>query len=462
MSLLTSVIFASAIISPPVEAGAAQPLILEEVFAPDPFVSPVAVAAFQKYIKDLEAKYDTKIDVPADFWRAAPEMSYWGYRFRPKGETFEVLFEQQYRLSDMIDSVLSQVNAIKYDGCSYFHTRNAHVTAVSLRSVQFRGDIDGKQRTCGTIPVINVDYKTDLGDIGGKVDVSLTFREEQTGSGVERYRGQLIANDPNVNVNAEATSIFGINVNSVGGQILSAVLTRPIAAMSFAKHPSADGLIDVINIFNTKALRFSANPDTAFVFASIDRGTKTSEKYRNFLTKITSLTWSTQPNFALSSEAGLSGSPNDVRLRAIFFAPLRESEPPETVYADVVREIDLIKSFSKGPKEYMVARGDSLSKIATREYGSAVYWSFIAGSNQLRRVNSNRLVVGQKLMLLPRYQLITLNNVYFALPGDNLSKICNRHVSPRPLRSCIAEIRKENRIVGDRIYALEPIRVPAS
>ena len=58
-------------------------------------------------------------------------------------------------------------------------------------------------------------------------------------------------------------------------------------------------------------------------------------------------------------------------------------------------------SSSTAPKLYVVVSGDSLSKIAKREYGNACEWKRIYEANQDLLKDPDKIYPGQKLKIPP-------------------------------------------------------------
>ncbi|MBL0142139.1 MAG: LysM peptidoglycan-binding domain-containing protein [Betaproteobacteria bacterium] len=59
-------------------------------------------------------------------------------------------------------------------------------------------------------------------------------------------------------------------------------------------------------------------------------------------------------------------------------------------------------SSSTATKEYVVVSGDSLSKIAKREYGNANDWTRIFEANKDILKDPNKIFPGQKLKIPPK------------------------------------------------------------
>lgn len=427
----------------------------------NPFADPAALQAFRDYVRKLELKYDTKIDLPPEFEAAAPHMTYWGYTFVPEGETYRVVFSQRYDGSAIIDSVINIVSGIKDGGCSYYSTNNVRVSQVSQYLLRVDADISGKQRTCGDWPwPAHGSWANDIGDISGHATATVTFHVEQTGNSLDRYRGQIVADQPIASVSGNVTSIFGINTNSVGGQILSTALAVPVGTFAFLKSPGVSTAVDMVNVFDSKAVRFSANPQIPITYSGVTDGVVTSKKYREFLQTITGLVWSSQPNFVLdqSGSGFVSSAPYILNLQ--FGTLKKEYEPIETVYADVEAEINLLRSFGKPDQTVSVVRGDSLSRIARKHYGNSFYSVFIAAANGMTKGDMDHLSTGQVLILPPVYKLPILDGYTFVAPGETLTSICHR-LKASDTSACIRAILKTNPgVLRDRIYALDPIRVP--
>jgi hypothetical protein len=149
-------------------------------------------------------------------------MAYWGYSFKANEiGTYDITFEQVFDAKDLIDAIRRVIANLSQDGCSYFHTQNVHLGSFSKNSLVFLGDIDGEVRSCGDWPW-GGEWKTDVAGISGSVAGTFTFRTQPT-SGAAQFRGDLVPNPPNVSINVDLDSIFGVNAHSVAGQILGAV-----------------------------------------------------------------------------------------------------------------------------------------------------------------------------------------------------------------------------------------------
>jgi LysM repeat protein len=82
-------------------------------------------------------------------------------------------------------------------------------------------------------------------------------------------------------------------------------------------------------------------------------------------------------------------------------------ETPESIEATpieegkyLVEEKENVESAVKvSTKEYVVRKGDTLSKIAAREYGGAHRWKYIYELNKSRIKNPNKLEVGQRIII---------------------------------------------------------------
>lgn len=78
---------------------------------------------------------------------------------------------------------------------------------------------------------------------------------------------------------------------------------------------------------------------------------------------------------------------------------IKESQPVEEgKYIQEKQEL-VEGEVNVSTKEYVVRKGDSLSKIAQREYGKAHRWKYLYELNKDRIKNPNRLKVGQKIII---------------------------------------------------------------
>lgn len=420
--------------------------------APLPFSSPKAIERFFRYISDLELKNHTTIPLPPDFPETLKHMDYWGYKFIKNKDTYDVFFIQTYNVNSMLTALVDVANSVKQSGCSFYSAKKVRVTSVQSRLILVQGELEGKERGCAG------DSSVDLGDIEGDLTAKLTFGTEKTGG--LRYHGQIILNDPTVTVSAHAGTLFGLDTDSVAGEIVAAVLNLTNKGIGLFKHPTAQNTIELMNLLDQKTLRYVGNPQIAFTAATLNGSTR-SKEYNDFLRSVASYTWSSVPYFEIDDEAtGLSGDANKAQMTLSYKATLSSSQHIDQVYCDANNEVSIIGSFSQPEKVYAVQKGDTLWKIAAQEYGHPRYMSFMAGMNQLDRTSASRLRVGQMLKKLPLFQLAVLPDTYFVLPGDTLSSICTYQMKMKNLTMCLKQIHDDNpTLKSDRIFALEPLKI---
>lgn len=443
-----------------------------EVFVSAPFHSQDSIKAFQTYLGQLRPP----ISLPPEFWNIAPKMTYWGYTFIPNGRTYDVRFQQKFIVNDAMDAILDAVRNFKQDGCSSYHTEKVHFETISLKKIVAVGSIKGKHRWCD-------DHlgSTDVGDISGSANLTVTLHTEISGTPNSRYRGRLVFDHPSADISAGVTDLFGINVDSVGGQILNVLISTSLAAFQVAAHPSVQNAEAVINVLNSKAFRFDGNTILDVNFVDQNNGKIVSKKYIDFLKSITGLTWSDQAYFQIEdAETGVSvtedptddlsppadfgcGSPApscDV-LTLSFRTTIDESYPIDGVYEDVLTEIQKLQSFSESDSTRVVSKRDTLWSIAKENYGSPFFVHLLGATNGLDARSMQKLRVGKVLTIPPRYKFDLLSSFHFASPGDSLSGLCSRWMPGRQGK-CIAAVLAANpQIRKHRIFALEAIKIPA-
>jgi hypothetical protein len=439
----------------PVRAQA--PPDLTPVYAEKPFVTPKARQKFQDYVARLSLKYNRSIQIPREFWDAAPDMLYWGYEFQQNNMgTIDVTFKQSFDATSLLNAIRSVIAGISYDDCSYFTTSNITMASFSRFSVVFTAVIEGKVRVCEHNP-IGSDFKENVGNIGGSATAVFRFHPQATPNG-GRYTGQLVADPVQADVSPDV-DVFGFNANSVAGQILIVVgkAVTPGMIMSFERGNLTFPLI--IDAWNGELWRVPGNDQNNAMFLNLGDGSVESAKYRKFMTDIRSLTWSIQPSFMLNdAQSGLDLSSTPPTLTIAYTATLKPFEPYDTVRADVENEIELIKSFAKDQITANLSRGQNLWDVAKQFYGNGFYFHFLAAANNFR--SPSRLPVNQAVIVPPMYALSPLDGYHFMAPGETVEGLCKNWM-PTQIGHCIAEVRGKNRSQNlNKLNALDGIRVP--
>jgi len=89
------------------------------------------------------------------------------------------------------------------------------------------------------------------------------------------------------------------------------------------------------------------------------------------------------------------------------------------------------KRMSGGGKSYPVRKGDSLWKIAEKEYGSGAFWGVIAKANPDAVKNKGNLIFAGSVLKLPKLSVPQKSQAIPELPtsGDKISNSCAKTVS---------------------------------
>src|SRR5262249_2173448 len=435
---------------------------LTPLYVENPFVTEKARLAYQNYVARLSLEYGKNITIPDEFWFAAPRMLYWGYSFAENEiGTVDITFMQKFNASDLFDAIRRVIANQRYDGCSWLYPENISLASFSKNSITFTAGLNGEIRSCGTWPW-GGEWKTDVAGISGSLTGSFTFRSDAT-AGSGRYKGQLINNPPRVSVDLNVDDIFGINANSVAGQILAAIGRINTLNMVLLPDGALQSIWAIENRINAELYRVKENDYIHTDYMTANSGAVLSKKYADFMTSVTTLTWSIQPQngFVINdSLTGLSYSGNDPILTIAFTARLKPFEPFETVREDIVTEIELIKSFAKDDVSHGITRGDSLWKLAKQYYGSGFYYNFLAAANNIKNSSVSRLRDGQIIVIPAMHKLSPLDGYHFLAPGETLIGLCQNWM-PGQFGRCLAAIRKKNPGLSlHKIYALQGIRKP--
>jgi len=409
-------------------------------------------------------QYGKPVSIPQAFYDVAPSVLYWGYEFQPNSTgTFDIVFAQKYDASSVVTALLNIVGGFSHDGCSHFRAHDAHVTGISLKRIDVAASVSGKQRAC--TDVFGTEWNTDIGDISGSASGSITFRteaEDTTKTG--RYRGAFLANNPTGGMDAKVDSIFGINANSVVGQIVIGLGHLSLAPVMFVRNASDGAFWEGVNIFDGGILRIPDFSLNGVTFVIDNDGRIPFAQYRSFISGVTEITWSVQPFFQIDdARTGLSGTPSSPVLTVAFGTTAKKGIPIDTILQDVRNEISLIKSFGEDPQSVVVSRGDTLWKIALAHYGSPYFASMLAAANGKNRLNVKGIRAGQTITLPPIYQLTVLPQIHFMAPGETVSEICRTRYVNMTAGRCLKQFQLANPgIPMSGLYALEALRIPPS
>ncbi|MER9865461.1 LysM peptidoglycan-binding domain-containing protein [Mesorhizobium sp. M0185] len=454
-----------------VEEGSCKGSIdeMSPCFVRYPFRKPEAQQRFVDWVARVNAensKYGMQpIEIPADFWKVAPFIAYWGYEFQKNNiDTVDVSFVQIYDASKTIEAVRSAiVNALSQGGCSYMNA-DFNVQSTSKTSIVYAGNLSGKVRACGDLP-FGGQWKTDLAGISGSYSGALSFRFVDV-MPEGRYTGRMVSNKPTLTSNVDVDSIFGINVNSVAGNILTSALELgQIFKMTMIDPigPDRVSMAVFLNQFDQQLYRVRGGDYVDGTYLNVQDGAVTSRRYQKFLDTITKFFWSVQPTFLVDRyRSGFDDVPASPTFTTAYVARLRPQWDFEQIRADIETEIELIRSFGKEEEVYVVARGDTYWGIAKRFYGNGFYFHLLSVANGITFREASQLRVGQQLNIPPLYTLSPLTTHRFLAPTDTLYGLC-KSLQPKSVDACLKDIVRYNPSVRrNSPYALEGIRLPPS
>lgn len=432
-----------------------QPLCIQK-----PFPTQESLLAFKDYIARLSFEFETDIQVPAEFWRTAPLTEYWGYTIEGNSlGTYDVTFEQRFDATQLFEALRQKINGLQKGGCSHFSALDASVASIDKNRITFLARIEGKKKACGDWPW-GGSWTMDLGDISGRLSGTLTFRSEVL-PGHYRYNGQVVADEPQVNISVELDSIFGVNANSVAGQLIQVIGALTLADMVINVTPSPIGFWIVTSKFNDELYRQRANAHIDGDFLARGDGSVSSSKYTEFLSDVRSLTWALQPTFLINSDkTGLYFMDGKWIFNVAFTAQLKRWESIDSIKADIENEIRLLESFGKSTAKWTVQRGDTLWSIAKKSYGNGFYFHMLAAANNRDKRRANSIRIGEELTIPPKYALGPVMRTHFVSPGETIYGLCSKWM-PGRLRECRSQIRLKNpSIRNGRLFASERLIRP--
>jgi hypothetical protein len=431
---------------------------LTPIFITEPFVNPKSLIRLRDYVAYESSKHpEHPVVIPQEFYDAAPYIVYWGYEFSGLPPSYMVRFRQTYDVQLLVNTLIAEVNGLKSDGCSYYHAHDAKISSLTTNQIHVIASIDGKQRACD-----DVLGSHDIGNISGSATLDLTFSAIAAGGSDEKFNGAFVAGSPVVNVSAEVTSIFGLNVNSVAGQIVGAITRIAIAGAVLSAGPVGPiAALRSVNIFDQTFWRnpsWSVNDAT---FALEENGSSNSKRYRDFMSELAGFTWSIQPKFVLdTAQTGFTVENGVTKLNVVFVTQLRKDWPLDSVREGFQKERDLFASFGKDEQRKIVGRDDSLWNLAKQNYGNPYYFSLLASANNLDRTSQNVLRNGANIIIPPLDKLTSQPNRHLMRPGETVWALCAK-ISPKAIPHCLRDIKRLNPNVPlSDVRFLEVLRTP--
>jgi hypothetical protein len=434
---------------------------IRPIFVERPFATSKAKNAFRDYVGKVSLETGKNIQVPAEFYTAAQWITYWGYEFENNAiGTYDVVFTQRFDVSSLFAELVAFVGGLHDNNCSNWHVTAPHVTTMAAKEIDVAGGMEGTEMACTHVP-FDGDFKTKVGDIGGSATARLTFHVDPSGDPKARYKGAFLADDPKVSAQGKATSIFGINTDSVLGQVITALGKLTIAPFAFVRNVTDTSVWESINIFNGNLWRAPSSAINDVVFAISEHGVIQFTRYREFLSDVTETTWSIQPNFAISdARSGFTGTPRRPVLEVSFVTTMKPDYPIETIEADISAEINLLKSFSQDEKMIAVKKGQNFWTLSEKIYGTPYYDKMLAAANGRSRIQKYRVRAGKTIKAPPLYQLPFTPHLHFMRPGETIHGLCLHRFSV-PVATCTSAIARANPgLPLSHLYALEAIQLP--
>jgi hypothetical protein len=428
----------------------------------NPFPTDASVAAFRDYVRQRSVDLGQPIEIPEAFYKAAKLITYWGYEFqRNSAGTYDVFFVQRYNATEVATTLLAQIGAVKDSGCSFFHAVNPQMASISRLAIVGVAGIEGKVRKCWWF---FGDQNSDVGDIGGSVTGTMTYRIDPMPDGDDkRFKGSFLANAPTVLVAPKADSVLGFNSSSVVGQLLTALDHLGSAPFALVKNPTDSSVWEGLNIFDGGILRNQVDPVLAVDFATERKGLIYASQFKTFLRQIDEGLWAIKPGFRISdARSGFSGIGTNLVLDVVYVATLQRNWPVKTVKADCDREIQLLRSFSQTTQSITPPRGATLWSISTKYYGTPYFFQMLASANGMDRETVNHIRVNKPLLIPPLYQLAASDSYHFLAPGETLWALCKSRM-PKTMERCLKEFQGANpHLALSKVYALEGIRLPVN
>jgi LysM domain len=429
-------------------------------YVENPFGSQKSIDAFRDYVAAKSLDLGLNIQIPGEFYKAAPLIQYWGYQFTPIENAYKVAFVQKYDAKGMLKALVDVVGTVGHSNCSSYHARNPQISAITLKEIDAIASIDGTENVCVNLLVGEV--KTWVGDITGSANGKITYHLDSNAvDPTGKYKGSLVADTPVVNGEAHAKSVFGIDAGTVGGQLLTAISHLALAPIVLVRDKFDQSAWNTINIFNGGLWKADSLSISQVLYAEASKGHVLSSGYTKFIAQVNQFTWGSPHFFQLSDmETGFMGSIQEPVLQEAFETNVNFGYESEIVLADIDQELRLLRSFGENPQLVTIVRGDTLWKAASRTYGSPFYYAMLAAANNLDRTTHRSLRPGKTLIAPPLYKLEILSSTHFMRPGETITQIC-RDGFKLPEGMCIKAFARANpNLPLSDLYALEGVHVP--
>ncbi len=453
---LVATSFASLLACTALPARAQAPAITERSIE-NPFVKAASVKRFRDYLARVSAPPADPITLPDNVWPVLPTIEYWGYRFEQvSGQNAKAYFVQRYSMDQLLQEAHSALKSFDQNNCSFAHVGQASYV-VTEKKISFSAPISGKARACTKLPG-GGEIKTNVGNIGGSAQGTIGFIVAQSAD-ADKFRGTISPTDFHMSASAKAVSVFGIDLNSVVGQLIkgiSQISSLPI----FVPISLSSGEMPVWQAMSRTSELFDAHGGSAAVTAQylLDGGGAVSQRdYAQFLASMHGLSWSTQPYWEMDSEhTAFSYQNGHLTLTITFAATIKDDGRIEAAIQSSEEEVNLLKSFSEENRSVVAVRGDSWWRLASRYYGNG-FLADILAAHQLNA--ASRLVrVGQTIVLPTIDKLGDVPDTYLVKPGDSLSNICENIEEGSP-RHCVKRLIALNPRAKRMIYAMQMLRL---
>jgi hypothetical protein len=356
-------------------------------------------------------EYHTKFNISEDFLSNSGNILEFGYRFEltacavsktcARDEDAAVVYRESLLDQSRVEQdVRVAIQSMRKDGCSYVNFSDPTRVATFDDQVIYKSEISGKVRAC-----LGLLGTHDIGSIEGSVLATISL---------QRFDVSVNGSEPPLRLTSsssidQSTKLFGlIDVNSDLGKALAFLgayaVSGPFLSMVLAPE---------LNLPDPKS-----DVATNMIARFTDEVARTGMTYNQFTKEIEKLLLIMQQYRSDPVRTGFRDVDGKLIVKIVNKAVVPWAQL-ESYYSWKVDEIEALRTLGDPDRQYVVQKGDTLWSIAKNNYRYGEFYQMIADWN---RIDQNKLVVGQTLVLRPFYKAVG-SKENLVVPGDSLWKL---------------------------------------
>lgn len=414
-----------------------------------PFAQPGSIDALREDILQ-NAGPDGLSALPANADQVLPRISEWRYLVvRNRQGLVSARLIQRFDGASIIAELREWISRLKKDGCSFVSTSEPRFT-IHASGIEFHVDFSGKKRACGD------GWAADLATIEGKGTGSMTFRIASSNA-VPNFRGAIEVQRPDVNIDADATEIIGIDLDSVVGELLKLIIDVSTSPLGMVITPEIGvPAWSLMSELDRAMQETRGRASDASIYMDRFRGRVRPDQYNRALALSQTVVWEYQPTWTMDDgSTRFTGGPLDLSLEIVFNAPIPDDGQVEQTIEGADTTLRRLRSYSDPGSVISAQPGDSWSRLAGRYYGTQFLASALR-SSQPSGEAAARILIGQAIVLPPFWRVTLIPGHFVVRPADTMEALCRQR--EENVTGCVGRIRRLNpRVVPTRMAALSTI-----